>query len=137
MSAISESMAQAILNRIYRDATSTDIRPAAIYLALSRADPLPDGSALDEPTGNGYARVSLPQSGTLWSDPASSPKGQIHNLVEVAFPAATGAWGTITHIAVIDNGDNTVWQGPLEDSRVIGSGDIFRFIPGSLLISLA
>lgn len=136
MSAISDKMSQSILNRIYRDSTYEDIRPASIYLALSKTNPLGDGSGLSEPAGNGYTRVILAQSGSLWSDPSVSPKGQIHNLVEVVFPVATGSWGTITHVALIDSNEDIVWHGAIASSTPVGTNDIFRFSPGSLIINL-
>ena len=58
--------------------------PTNIYIALSTADPLDDGSGLTEPSGGAYARVLC----NTW-DTAASRKTA--NTNQANFPAATGS----------------------------------------------
>jgi len=86
--------------------------PASLYVALSTADPTDDGSGLNEPVGNGYARVGVTNNLTEW--PAATG-GSKSNANDVTFPLATGAWGTITHFAILDaaTGGNLLGSGAL------------------------
>lgn len=102
------------------------------WIALSTANPLDDGSGLTEPdTGDGYSRVEV-----LDWDAAAS--GQKPNTNPIEFPEATASWGTITHFAILDSssGGNILIHGPLTVAKAIGAGDIPRFAPGDLVITL-
>jgi hypothetical protein len=107
--------------------------PPTIYVALSTADPLDDASGLSEPSGNGYARVQT--SASDWS-PASG--GSLNNAGDIAFGAATGSWGTITHFALFDaaTGGNMLAYGALNQSKAIGGSNTPIFEAGDLDISL-
>ncbi len=109
--------------------------PATLYIALSTADPTDDGSGLAEPVGDGYARVASTNNLTTW--PASSG-GAKANGTTITFPQATGAWGTLTHFAIMDasSGGNMLGHGTLTVSKVITSGDTASFAVGDLDITL-
>lgn len=106
--------------------------PTNIYIALSKADPLDDGSGLSEPSPpNGYARVVC----NVW-DAATGRATENTNVIE--FAEATGDWGTITHFAIFDaltGGENMLAHGSLAASKTIGSGDNASFIAGDIDIS--
>lgn len=71
--------------------------PAAVYLALCTADPTDagTGASMNEAAdANGYARTAI-----VFSAPGS--RAIIQNG-DVDFPEASGAWGTITHWAILD-----------------------------------
>lgn len=105
--------------------------PTNIYIALSTADPLDDGSGLAEPSGNGYARVVC----NAWDAAASRA---IANTGAVEFAEATGNWGSITHFAIFDaiTGGNFLAHGDLAASKTIGAGDDASFAAGDLDVSL-
>ncbi len=65
-----------------------------IYVGLSLTDPGDDGSALDEPVGDGYSRVGVE------STDLSVTGAMITNDEDIVFPMATSAWGTVTHLAL-------------------------------------
>ncbi len=104
-----------------------------IYVALSTADPLDDGSGLAEPSGNGYARVQT--AGTDWN---AASGGAIDNSGPIMFNEATGAWGNITHFALFDaaSGGNMLVHGALGMSKTFNSGDTAAFAAGDLDVSL-
>jgi hypothetical protein len=116
----------------------------SLEVALSTADPLEDGSGLAEPSGNGYARVSVNNDGAQWgaASTGGDGKGLKDNLATITFPAASGgAWGLISHWAIIDGG-NVKIKGLVDNGsgvatpRQVNDGDIFRFPVGNLRIKL-
>jgi hypothetical protein len=108
------------------------------YLALSTANPLVSGAGMAEPVGNGYARV-VTAAGD-WNTPSS---GAVNNANAFNFPAATGAWGTITYFALMDalTAGNMLAYGQCLDpsgnvtTKVVGNGDILSMAAGSLVIT--
>ena len=111
-------------------------RPASVDIALCTAavTDADTGSTITEPVGNGYARQNVTNNATQW--PAASG-GSKQNGQEVAYPQATGSWGTITHYAVLEGGtSNIMVHGALNSPRAIAGGDTERFQPSTLTINL-
>jgi hypothetical protein len=109
--------------------------PATLYVALSTADPTDDGSAIAEPSGNNYSRVAVTNNKTNWS---TASAGALSNAVEIAFPQASGSWGTISHFAIFDDptAGNFCAYGALTESKAVGTNDTFKFPIGDLDASL-
>lgn len=103
-------------------------RPTSWYVGLFTTDPA-EGETGTEVSGNGYARKAV--TFTVTGDTGS-------NSADVEFDAATGSWGTVTHVAVHDasTGGNIIAYGALSASKAIGTGDIFRISAGDLDITL-
>lgn len=103
-------------------------RPTAWYIGLYTTDPGEAGAGT-EISGNGYVRKAVTL--TVTGDTAS-------NSAAVEFDAATGSWGTITHLAVLDasTAGNVIAYGALTASKAIGTGDILRIALGELDITL-
>jgi len=101
-----------------------------LYIALSTADPLDAGTGLAEPVGNGYARIAH----AAWNRTA----GQISNNGAVTFPAATGAWGTITHFAIMDalSAGNLLMSGTVTPSQAVVNGNTPNFPNAQLTVDL-
>jgi hypothetical protein len=108
--------------------TGSPTRPTAWYIGLYTDNPGETGAGT-EISGNGYARESV--TFTVSGDTAS-------NNADIEFSTATGSWGTITHIAVLDalTSGNVIAYGALSASKAIGNGDIFRIAFGDLDITL-
>jgi pSer/pThr/pTyr-binding forkhead associated (FHA) protein len=104
-------------------------RPSAWYIGLHTADPTDAGTGA-EISGNGYIRKSVAFG--ISGDTAS-------NSATVTFDAATGNWGTITHIGVWDSetGGNLLFHGAVTTSKTIDQGDTFQISSGNLDITLA
>ena len=68
-----------------------------LNIALFTADPTESGSFANEvsTSGTGYARQAV-------SFTQSSAGSTVSNTAEVAFPVATGNWGSVSHWAVVD-----------------------------------
>jgi len=104
-------------------------RPTAWYVGLFTADPTDTGSGATEITGNNYSRVSATFS-------VSGATATTSAAVE--FSAATGSWGTISHIGIFDasSGGNLIAHSALTASKAIASGDVFRIPTGDIDITL-
>jgi hypothetical protein len=103
-------------------------RPTTWYIGLFTDDPGETGSGT-EVSGGSYARtaVTLTVSGNTAT-----------NSGAVEFTAATGSWGTITHIGVMDasTAGTMIVHAALDASKTIASGDVFRIPAGDLDITL-
>lgn len=128
MGSLSDALEIELLDHILQPGAFTV--PTDIYLALSTADPLDDGSGIAEPGGNGYARVVC----NTWDAAASRA---IANTGAITYPEATGSWGTVTHFAIFDaiTGGNFLAHGSLSVSKAIGAGDNPAFAAGDVDIS--
>jgi len=106
----------------------TATRPTEWHLGLFTAAPGEAGGGT-EISGNAYAREAFTPSvsGNLMT-----------NSGNIEFDAATGSWGTVTHVAVFDasSSGNMIAYATLDASKVIGSGDIFRMPTGDLDLTL-
>jgi hypothetical protein len=56
----------------------------------------------------------------------------------VTFPTATGTWGTVGWIGILDasTSGNLLYHTPLDASKSITSGDIFTIAIGNLSVTL-
>ena len=60
------------------------------------------------------------------------------NSSAVTFPTATGTWGTITHIGILDasTSGNLLYYTALDASKSIASGDVFTIASSNLSVTL-
>lgn len=124
-----------VLTHIFRTGSWT--KPTSIYIALCTAAPtsVSTGSTIVEPVGNAYARVALNPGNSNWNDPST---GTTSNISVITFPEATGSWGTITHVAIVDSATNgnLLFFGSLGSSQAVSSGDSPGFDTTTLTITL-
>lgn len=99
MSQMSDYLEDAIRN--YFKGSAFPAAPSDILLALYTAAPSDSGGGTEVTTGVGYIRKNMVAS-TDWTSGAAG-SGQIQNTSAVAFAAATGSWGTVTHFGVFDD----------------------------------
>lgn len=106
--------------------------PSTVYLALFTSDPTDTGVAGTEVSGNAYARQPIAFSAT------TSGTGATSNSADVLFPSATGSWGTVTHIGLMDavTAGNMLWYGQLTTSKAVGTSDQFKMGATKLALSL-
>lgn len=130
MSAASDYLELEVLDHVLGNGAYT---PATtLYLGLWTADDgLEAGTITSEVSGGSYARE------TIAFDTAAS--GSSSNTSTVTFTTATGNWGTITHVAVMDalTSGNVLFHGAVTTSKTIETGDTFQVSAGNLTISLA
>ena len=137
MSAASNYLENKVLDHVLTATSYT--APATRYLALftntsgSAAANLEAGTLTDEVSASGTAYVR--KAVTF----AAASGGTSATNATVTFDAATASWGTITHVAVMDqvSGGNVLFWGAVTTSKQIDAGDTFQVTSGNLSISLA
>lgn len=128
MSEMSNYLENALINATLRNTSYTS--PATVYLALYTTDPT-DADSGTEVSGNAYARQSI-----TFGAPSN---GVSTNSAAIEFPQATGAWGTVAYVGIRDasTAGNLLYHTPLDASKTIATGDVFRVAVGSLSVTLA
>lgn len=143
----SNSYEKLILKNLLRGTVVSAITP---YMGLSLADPEEDGSALSEPSGSGYSRVNLLDSdgflgggggavSAFLSSSIDSATGTVTNDNQIAFPEASGSWGTITHWFIANDQTATgvaiLASGTLATPRTVAIGERLVFPVGSISLT--
>jgi hypothetical protein len=128
MAEISNYLENALINGTLRATTFT--APTTIYVGLFTSDPTDAGTGT-EVSGGSYARKSV----TF----AAPSNGSSSSNADVTFDTATGTWGTITHIGLLDalTTGNLLYHTPLDASKLIETNDIFKINSGALTVTLS
>ena len=128
MAEMSNFLEDALINATLRNTSYTS--PATVYVGLYTTDPT-DANTGTEVSGGSYARTAV----TF----AAPSNGVTTNNAAVEFPQATGSWGTVGWIGILDasTAGNLLYHTPLDASKTIASGDIFKIATGSLSVTLA
>ena len=128
MAEFSNFLENALINAVLRNTSYTS--PTTVYVGLFTDDPT-DADTGTEVTGGSYARTAVTMGAP--SDGVST------NSADVTFPTATASWGTVTHIGIHDasTSGNLLFHTPLDTSKTIDSGDIFKITTGNLSVTLA
>ena len=125
---MSNYLENALINGTLRATSYT--APTTVYVALYTSDPT-DADVGTEVSGGSYARQSV-----TFGAPSN---GTSTNSADITFPTATAAQGTVTHIGLRDalTGGNLLYHTPLDASKTIDLGDIFKITTGNLSVTLA
>ncbi len=128
MAEMSNFLEQALINATLRATTYT--APTTVYVSLWTSDPTDAGSGT-EVSGGSYARTAV----TF----AAPSNGVTTNSADVTFPTATASWGTVGWIGINDalTSGNLLYHTPLDTSKTIDSGDIFKISTGNLSVTLS
>jgi hypothetical protein len=128
MAEMSNFLEDALINATLRATTYTSV--ATVYVSLWTSDPTDAGSGT-EVSGNSYARTAV-----TFGAPSN---GVTLNSADVTFPTATGSWGVVGWIGINDaaTSGNLLYHSPLDTSKTIDSGDIFKISTGNLSVTLA
>jgi hypothetical protein len=127
MAEMSNHLENAIINATLRNTSYTS--PAAVYVGLYTDDP-GEGNTGTEVSGGSYARTAV-----TFGAPSN---GVSTNSASVTFPTATGTWGTVTHVGILDatTSGNLLYYTALDASKSIASGDVFTISTGNLSVTL-
>ena len=128
MAEFSNYLENALINAVLRNTSYTS--PTTVYVSLYTSDPT-DADSGTEVSGGSYARTSV-----TFGAPSN---GVSTNSADVTFPTSTASWGTVTHIGIHDasTSGNLLFHTPLDTSKTIDSGDIFKITSGNLSVTLA
>ena len=135
--AMSDYLEAALINHLFR--ADTFSKPSAIYVGLIRyyeaskvealtgttIGPKELGAAGD--TALSYSRVGVTQNNSNWDAPSTA--GATQNAGAISFNTATGDWGMVSGVFVVDaaGGGNLLLHGALTTPREVKSGDLFKF----------
>lgn len=102
-----------------------------VHVALFTAAPSDAGGGT-EVSGGAYARVAT--TGATWN---AASAGSTSNAAAVTFPAATAAWGTVTHWGIFDaaTAGNLLRWAAVTTSKTVASGDTASFAAGALVLT--
>ena len=102
------------------------------YVGLSSTTPADDGTGVNEPVGDGYARVA-----TIGADWATATISSIQNATIISFSTASADWvggSVLTHTVLFDaqTGGNMLNYGNVTTPVPCLSGDTLSFAVGEL-----
>ena len=128
MAEMSNHLENELYDHVLRNAAYTS--PTNIYVSLHTADPTDAGTGT-EVSGGSYARTAVTMG--------APTNGSGTNSADVQFPQSTADWGTVTHIGIWDatTSGNMLFHTPLDTSKNITTGDVFKIASGSLTITFA
>jgi len=130
MAGFSDYLEDKVLDHVFGGTAYT--APSTLYVALYTVAPDDTGGGT-EVTGGGYARqtATFTVSGT---SPTTAT-----NAAAIEYPTATANYGTVTSVGILDasSGGNLLAYADLDTSKVVSTGDVFRFDAGDLDITLA
>ena len=128
MAEMSNYLENALINGTLRGTTYT--APTTTYLALYTSDPT-DADTGTEVTGGSYARQAITMG--------APSNGVSTNSASIEFPQATADWGIVAYVGIRDalTSGNLLYHTPLDTSKTIANGDIFKITAGNLSVTLA
>jgi len=128
MAEMSNYLENALINVTLRATSYT--APTTVYVGLFTSDPTDAGSGT-EVSGGSYARTAV-----TFGAPAN---GVTTNSADVTFPTCTASWGTVGWIGIHDasTSGNLLYHSPLDTSKTIDTGDIFKISSGNLSVTLS
>jgi len=130
MAGFSDYLEDKVLDHVFGGTAYT--APSTLYVALYTVAPDDTGGGT-EVTGGSYARqtATFTVSGT---SPTTAT-----NAAAIEYPTATANYGTVTSVGILDasSGGNLLAYADLDTSKVVSTGDVFRFDAGDLDITLA
>jgi hypothetical protein len=127
MAELSDYLENKLLDHVLRNVSYTS--PTTVYVGLYTSDPADDNSGT-EVSGGSYARQIL--------NVTTATDGIVTSSADITFPQATGSWGTVSHIGLLDSlsSGNLLMHTALTTSKTIESGDVLRISSGDLTAQL-
>ena len=101
--------------------------PAVLEAAASTTVVNDDGTGLTEPVGNGYARLDVSALFSVTGRTAT-------NSADWNFATPTGPWGTITHMAIVEQGGPILIRLDLSTPLAVDVGTPLSIVAGNINI---
>lgn len=141
MSALSDFLEVELRKHIFRTGSYTKPTVLRVALATGATTDAQTGATITEvANASAYARTGPDPLDANWTG-ASATDGLTDNAAAITFPTATGSWGTVSHIAIVDSAThgagNSLLHGALTASKTVGNGDVFQFNTGALDVTFA
>jgi hypothetical protein len=130
MAGFSDYLEDKVLDHVFGGNAYT--APSTLHVALYTVAPTDTGGGT-EVSGGGYVRktATFNVSGT---NPTTAS-----NTAAIEYPTATANYGTVVAVGIFDasSSGNLLAYANLTTSKVVSTGDVFRFNTGDLDITLA
>ena len=141
MAEMSDYLEDSLVTHIFR--TNSWSKPTVLALALltTAADDDDTGTfststGVEVPNSNAYARVARNPLDANW---AGSVDGMTNNVAAITFAQATGSWGTVVALAIVDSATfdsgNMLFHSTVNTSRTIDNGDTAELAATALTIT--
>jgi len=129
-------------NKIIEVMRATDFTAVAVFVALFTAD---TGLEDDNPTSEVPTAGGTLYTRELAGLSAAAGDGVTSNAADITFPTAGAAWGTVTHVALVDHETNVTWGtnvhvfmwSELDAPKAVGVGDVFKINATELDVTIA
>jgi hypothetical protein len=137
-----------IVDKVFRSTDFTTPTTLAVALCTSAPTDASTGATIAEVANSGsYARTALNAGTSNWANTqasgtgaSSGTSGTTSNSSTITFPTATGSWGEITHLVIVDStthgAGNVLFWGALSASKTVTSGDTLSFAANALSIQI-
>jgi hypothetical protein len=139
VAALSDYLEQKILDLVFNKDAYTG---PTTYLALFTSDPTDAGTGT-EVSGGSYARVLVYDNASGapdWTVAAVDGSAySVENDDDITFPTATASWGTVSHFGIFDaaTSGNLLFHGALDETKAVGTDDVFKVSAGNLTLKAA
>lgn len=98
------------------------------------------GTGVEVTNANAYAREARAPLDANWSA-AATGDGQTDNVAAITFTQATGSWGTVSDMAIVDNATydsgEMLFYSAVGTSRTIDNGDTAEFAAAAITVTFA
>ena len=130
MAGFSDYLEDKVLEHVFGGNSYT--APGTHYVALYTVAPTDTGGGT-EVSGGAYARQSA-----AFTVSGTNPT-QASNSAAIEYPTATANYGTVVAVGIFDasSSGNLLAYANLTASKVVSTGDVFRFNAGDLDVTLA
>lgn len=127
MAGFTNYLEHAVLDHVFGGSAYTQ---PTVWTGLWNTAPT-DTSTTGEVSGSGYTRIRS----TTW---VAASSGQTANSTAIAFPTASGSWGTVEYFALCTSSaaGSVLAYSSLTASKTIASGDSVTFSTGAIVITL-
>ncbi len=121
-----------VLNALLRLTNLT--APTGLQVALFTTAPT-EAYTTGSPTGVEVSGGSYTRENVTFGAPSSGATGgTVANTGAVTFPVASGSWGTVSHLGIVDGAGNLIYYGALTASIAVNSGNQFVINIGDLTV---
>ena len=125
-----------LLKHLFGIASLTPL--GTIHVGVCTGGVTEGGVITGEPTDAAYARVAVTNNGTYWTFSQVAGLSKIVNAADIVFPTASASWGTLTTVFLADaaTDGNVLGFITLDESKAIGTNDVFKLLAGALAVTL-
>lgn len=141
--AVSNFLESGLLNHVLRGSAFSQPTTVAVALTIDIPVDIQTGVTINEvANSNSYARVDLgvPSDADWDAMDQVNGSGHLANTSAVSFISATGDWGMVSGVCLVDNAThgagNLLFHSALGTARDVRSGDTFEFAISALDVYL-